>query len=47
MRRIARFEFFRSLFLLVARSVRLGDEAREGVSEQVEIPGGGFETFII
>jgi hypothetical protein len=34
----ARFESFRPLFLFVARSVRLGDAAREGADERTEIP---------
>jgi uncharacterized protein (TIGR02996 family) len=41
----ARFEAFRPLFLLVARSVRLGDAAKEGVDERIEVPVGEFETF--
>jgi uncharacterized protein (TIGR02996 family) len=43
----ARFEEFRPLFLLVARSVWLGDAAKEGVDEQIEVPVGEFETFAV
>jgi hypothetical protein len=40
-----RFEEFRPLFLLVARSVRLGDAATEGVDERIEVPVGELGTF--
>jgi uncharacterized protein (TIGR02996 family) len=43
---VARFEFFRLLFLFVARSVRLGDAAKEGVDERISVPGGGFEAYV-
>jgi hypothetical protein len=41
----SRFEAFRPLFLLVARSVRLGDAATEGVDERIEVPVAEFTTF--
>jgi hypothetical protein len=40
-----RFEEFRPLFLFVARSVRLGDAAGEGVDERIEVPVAELETF--
>jgi hypothetical protein len=37
---------FRPLFLLVARSVRLGDAAKEGVDERIDVPVNELETFM-
>jgi hypothetical protein len=34
---VSRFEEFRSLFVYVARSLRVGDEAKHGVGEEITV----------
>lgn len=42
----SRFEEFRPLFLFVARSLRLGDAAAEGVGEVIEMPVSEIERSV-